>query len=74
MNKLIGTKGVLDSYGISGKAKDPAGLPRRLRSRPMESEHPVVEINITLLLLRKFGNLIDKVVFQQHENSLVVTY
>jgi len=35
----------------------------------MESEHPVVEINITLLLLRKFGNLIDKVVFQQHEKN-----
>jgi len=46
-------------------------LPRRLRSRPMESEHPVMEINITLLLLRKFGNLIDKVVFQQREKALL---
>ncbi|ODG94055.1 hypothetical protein BED47_02485 [Gottfriedia luciferensis] len=35
----------------------------------MESEHPVVEINITLLLLLKFGNLIDKVVFQQRQKS-----
>ncbi|ODG92749.1 hypothetical protein BED47_17665 [Gottfriedia luciferensis] len=52
--------GVLDSYWISGKAKE---------SRPMESEHPVMEINITLLLLRKFGNLIDKVVFQQRETT-----
>jgi hypothetical protein len=24
--------GVLDSYGISGKAKDPGGLPRRLKN------------------------------------------
>ncbi|WP_218008693.1 hypothetical protein, partial [Bacillus sp. AFS077874] len=38
-------------------------------SRPMESEHPVVEINITLRLLRKFANLIDKVVFQQREKK-----
>jgi hypothetical protein len=37
----------------------------------MESEHPVVEINITLLLLRKFGNLIDSVVFQQRENRML---
>ncbi|MGG0178406.1 hypothetical protein [Gottfriedia acidiceleris] len=59
---MIGTKGMLDSYGISGKAKE---------SRPMESEHPVVEINITLLLLRKFGNLIDKVVFQQREKTTI---
>ncbi|PGZ91189.1 hypothetical protein [Bacillus sp. AFS029533] len=51
--------GMLDSYGISGKAKE---------SRPMESEHLVVEINNTQLLLRKFDNLIDKVVFQQHKN------
>jgi hypothetical protein len=64
MIKLIGTKGVLDSYGISGKAKE---------SRSMESEHPVVEINITLLLLRKFGKLIDKEIFQQCEMTLVNT-
>jgi len=49
-------------------------LPRRLRSRPMESEHPVMEINITLLLLRKFGNLIDKVVFQQRETTKYTKY
>ncbi|WP_218962891.1 hypothetical protein, partial [Bacillus sp. AFS029533] len=42
-------------------------------SRPMESEHPVVEINITVLLLRKFGKLIDKEVFQQCEMTLVNT-
>jgi len=51
--------------GLAGRLR-----PRRLaeeakESRPMESEHPVVEINIILLLLRKFGNLIDKVVFQR---------
>ncbi|PEL10534.1 hypothetical protein CN601_12320 [Bacillus sp. AFS017336] len=41
----------LDSYGISGKAETPQASPRRLRSRPMESENPVVEINhITLPL------------------------
>jgi len=44
MKKLIGRRGVLDSYGISGKAKE---------SRPMESEHTVVEINLTLLLYEK---------------------
>jgi len=48
--------GMLDSYGICGKPETPQATPRRLRSRPMESEHPVMEINITLLLLRKFDN------------------
>ncbi|ODG93126.1 hypothetical protein BED47_16585 [Gottfriedia luciferensis] len=53
--------------GLAGRLR-----PRRLaeeakESRPMESEHTVVEINITLLLLRKFGNLIDKVFFQQRK-------
>jgi len=43
--------GVLDSYGISGKAETPEAK----ESRPMESEHPVVEFNITKLPLRKFG-------------------
>jgi hypothetical protein len=52
---------MLDSYGISGKAKE---------SRPMESEFPVVEINITLLLLRKLVNLIDKDVFQKQKASI----
>jgi len=38
--------------GLAGRLR-----PRRLaeeakESRPMESEHPVVEINLTLLLLR----------------------
>ncbi|MEE6451817.1 hypothetical protein RAH41_14675 [Gottfriedia acidiceleris] len=58
---------VLDSYGISGKAKDPAGFAEEAKdpagfaeeakeSRPMESEHPVMEINITLILLRNFDN------------------
>jgi len=56
MNKLIGTKGMLDSYKISGKAETPQAKPRRLRSRPMESEHHVVEINITTLFYEKFGN------------------
>jgi hypothetical protein len=46
---------MLDSYGICGKAKDPAGWPRRLRSRPMESEHPVMEINNSTPL-QKFDN------------------
>jgi hypothetical protein len=34
MNKLIGTKRMLDSYGISGKAKDPTGtnVTRRLKN------------------------------------------
>ncbi|PFM83515.1 multidrug transporter [Bacillus sp. AFS077874] len=51
MNKLIGTKGMLDSYGISGKAETPQALAEEAKeSRPMESEHPAVEINITLLL------------------------
>ncbi|PFH86325.1 hypothetical protein COI44_13050 [Bacillus sp. AFS088145] len=55
MNKLIETKRMLDSYGISGKAKDPAGSPRRLKNlAPWKAEHPVVDINHTLL--RKFGN------------------
>ncbi|PGM55082.1 hypothetical protein CN946_15995 [Bacillus sp. AFS053548] len=40
----------LDSYGICGKAETPQAKPRRLRSRPMESEHPEVEINITQLI------------------------
>jgi len=31
-----------------------------------------VEINITLLLLRKFGYLIDKVVFQQRDDVIVL--
>jgi hypothetical protein len=35
----------------------------------MESEHPVVEINITLLLVRKLCNLIDKDVYQQREKE-----
>ncbi|ODG92466.1 MULTISPECIES: hypothetical protein [Bacillaceae] len=60
--------------GLAGRLR-----PRRLaeeakESRPMESEHPVVEINITLLLLRKFGDSIDKVVFQQHEESELKTH
>jgi hypothetical protein len=40
---------VVDSYGICGKAETPQAAPRRLRSRPMESEQPVVEINMTQL-------------------------
>jgi hypothetical protein len=49
--------------GLAGRLR-----PRRLaeeakESRPMEREHTVVEINITLLLLQKFGNFLDKVVF-----------
>ena len=64
MNKLIGAEGCSTPMGLAGRLR-----PRRLaeeakESRPMESEFPVVEINITLLLLRKFGNLIDKIVFQ----------
>ncbi|MFF3023068.1 hypothetical protein ACFVRR_10405 [Gottfriedia sp. NPDC057948] len=56
MNKLIGTKEMLDSYGISRKAETLAGGAEEAKeSRPMESEHPVVEINITLLL---FENLV----------------
>jgi hypothetical protein len=67
MNKVIGTKGCSTPVGYAGRLR-----PRRLaeeakESRPMESEYPVVEINIALLLLRKFGHLIDKVVFQQRE-------
>ncbi|WP_139226508.1 hypothetical protein [Bacillus sp. UNCCL81] len=58
-------EGVLDSYGISGKAETEEAK----ESRPMESEHPVVEINITILLLQKFGKLIDKIVFQQREKK-----
>ncbi|ODG89975.1 MULTISPECIES: hypothetical protein [Bacillaceae] len=58
--------------GLAGRLR-----PRRLaeeakESRPMESEHPVVEINITLLLLRKFGNLIDKVVFNSMKKTLIL--
>ncbi|MEH7454583.1 hypothetical protein V7178_19185, partial [Gottfriedia acidiceleris] len=48
--------GMLDSYGISGKAETPQAAEEAKESRPMESEHPVMEINITLLLLRKFDN------------------
>ncbi|ODG89790.1 hypothetical protein BED47_15385 [Gottfriedia luciferensis] len=63
-------EGVLDSYGISGKAETPQAFAEEAKeSRPMESEHPVVEINITILLLRKFGKLIDKIVFQQREKK-----
>jgi len=52
MNKLIGMKGCSTPMGLAGRLR-----PRRLaeeakESRPMESEHPVVEINLTLLLLR----------------------
>jgi len=37
---------MLDSYGKCGKAKDPTGaLKEAKESRPMESEHSVVEIN-----------------------------
>ncbi|SFD51544.1 hypothetical protein [Bacillus sp. UNCCL81] len=58
--------------GLAGRLR-PRRLAEEARSRPMESEHPVVEINITLLLLRKFGKLIDKEVFQQCEMTLVNT-
>lgn len=39
---------VLDSYGSCGKADTPQALPWRLRSRPMESEHTVMEISLSL--------------------------
>ncbi len=40
---------MLDSYGRCGKAATPQAMPRRLRFRPMESEHTVVEMNIIQL-------------------------
>ncbi|MEH7349221.1 hypothetical protein [Gottfriedia acidiceleris] len=43
----MGKAGSLSPYRLVEEAKE---------SRPMESEHPVVEINITKLPLRKFGN------------------
>ncbi|MEH7401104.1 hypothetical protein V7148_08965 [Gottfriedia acidiceleris] len=54
--------------GLAGRLRPHRLAEEAKESRPMESEHPAMEINITLLLLRKFGNLIDNVVFQQHEN------
>jgi len=41
---------MLDSYGKSGKAETPQEYAtRRLSSRPMESEHSGVEINLHIL-------------------------
>jgi hypothetical protein len=47
MKKLIGMEGCSTPMGLAGRLR-----PRRLaeeakESRPMESEHPVMEINIT---------------------------
>ncbi|WP_091021231.1 hypothetical protein [Bacillus sp. UNCCL81] len=54
--------------GLAGRLRPHRLAEEAKESRPMESENPVVEINITLLLLRKFGILIDKVVFHQRKN------
>ncbi|WP_208615647.1 hypothetical protein, partial [Gottfriedia luciferensis] len=62
-----------DSYGKCGKAKDPAGLPRRLRFRPMESEHPVVEMNIAQLPLRNSSNYLTRLFFNSvNEPSILI--
>jgi len=54
--------------GLAGRLR-----PRRLAEEAQVSPHgkraPCNGNNITLLLLRKFGNLIDKVVFQQREKK-----
>ncbi|SFC54545.1 hypothetical protein [Bacillus sp. UNCCL81] len=49
--------------GLAGRLRLRRLAEEAKESRPMESEHPVMEINITLLLLRKFGHLIDKDIF-----------
>jgi len=42
--------------GLTGRLRPRRFAEEAKESRPMESEHPVVEINITKLLLRKFDN------------------
>jgi len=58
MNKLIGTEGCSTPMGYAGRLRPHRNVrdEEAKESRPMESEHPVVEINLTILHLRKFGN------------------
>jgi hypothetical protein len=44
---------VLDSYGISGKAKDPAGLPRRLKNLAPWKASEATEKHVFFIILLK---------------------